>query len=306
MDAEWVSDAWRRDGFVIVPGLVAGDELAGAVAGLPSVFPTADEFHDDADPGRNARFRHEFGGITNFPFTSVDLSLVAVHPRMVELAARLLGAEDVRVSSIEAWAKYTGAAEYEQHHHRDYLNHSVLVSSPDAPAEQVEMFLYLVDVPAELGPPRYVPRSVTGGLPALPNWYPATDGVTDPEAPPGWVSPQGRPELYEAEVSGAGPAGTVVAYRLDTFHRGTALTRARGARYTIHVNFRLAAADWVGRHSWPAQSTEPGWSDFVVAASPRQLQLFGFPPPGHPWWTDDTLAAMGLRYPGFDPEPWRG
>lgn len=37
----------------------------------------------------------------------------------------------------------------------------------------------------------------------------------------------------------------------------------------------------------------------------RQLMLFGFPPPGHPFWTDETLAAMALRYPGLDLTPLR-
>jgi len=118
------------------------------------------------------------------------------------------------------------------------------------------------------------------------------------------VSDIGRPDLYVSEVSTAGPAGTVVAYRLDTFHRGTELTQARGARYTIHVNFRTVSADWVGRHSWPSRENYPEWVAFVVRASPRQLQLFGFPPPGHPYWTQETLAGMALRYPGFDIEPW--
>ena len=28
--------------------------------------------------------------------------------------------------------------------------------------------------------------------------------------------------------------------------------------------------------------------------------LFGFPPPGHPFWTEETLAAMAARYPALD------
>ena len=129
-------------------------------------------------------------------------------------------------------------------------------------------------------------------------------GVTDPDAPSGWVSDIGRLELYVSEVSAAGPAGTVVAYRLDTFHRGTELTRAGGARYTIHVSFRTISADWIGRHSWPSRENSPEWVAFVVGASPRQLQLFGFPAPGEPYWTQETLAGMWLRYPGFDVQPW--
>ncbi len=305
MDASEIRAQWRRDGFVIVPGLVSTEELAPGLAALPDMFPTAEEFHNDVDPQRNARFRDEFGGITDFPFANTDLSLLSVHEKLIDLAEDLLGTASLRVYSIEAWAKYTGAANYDQHHHRDYLNHTVLVPSRTHQAQQVEMFLYLVDIPVEMGPPSYAPWPLTADLPALPNWYPASDGVTDPDSPPGWVSHVGRPDLYRAEVSAAGPAGTVVAYRLETLHRGTEVTAPGGARYTIHVNFRTATADWIGRHSWPALSLTRQWSDFVGRASPRQLQLFGFPPPGHPYWSGETLAGMLIRYPGFDAAAWR-
>ncbi len=50
------------------------------------------------------------------------------------------------------------------------------------------------------------------------------------------MSDEGSPHLYGVEVAAAGPAGTVAAYRIETFHRGTALAAPRGARFTIHVN----------------------------------------------------------------------
>ena len=103
-----------------------------------------------------------------------------------------------------------------------------------------------------------------------------------------------------------GPAGTVVAYGIDTFHRGTNLTRPGGHRFTIHSNFRTASADWITRRAWTDRANDgTAWSDFVAAASPEQLRLFGFPPPGHAYWTDATLAGLAQRYPGFDPTPWR-
>ncbi|MEM9565629.1 MAG: GNAT family N-acetyltransferase [Actinomycetota bacterium] len=298
------SSAIERDGFVVLPAWLTADELAAAAAELPELFPTADEFHDDADPGRNARFRDEFGGITNFPFASVELSLLSVHPKLVALAEAILATSDLRVYSIEAWAKYTGAADYDQALHRDYLNHTLLVPSADQLPAQVEMFLYLDDVPPGLGPPSYVARDHVGPMPALPNWYPRSDGQTDPDRP-GWVSSTGRPDLYEHEVSASGPAGTVVAYHLETFHRGTSLTEARGARYTIHVNYRRADADWIARRSWTDTANTAAWGRFVPRATPRQLELFGFPPVGHRYWTDQTLDDLGQRYPGLDVEPWR-
>jgi hypothetical protein len=297
---------WHDDGFVVLPGFLAADDLAAGVADLPLLFPTADEFHTDPDDPRFARFRDEFGGITDFPFPSAELCLLAVHDDLVGLAAALLGTDDVRVYSIEAWAKYTGSAVYDQHHHRDYLNQTLMVPSSDPAFRQVEMFVYLVDVPGSLGPPHFVPRRHADGLAPIPNWLPRVADVgLDPDHPT-WVARDANPTLYELEVSGAGPAGTVAAYSTATFHRGTELTMPRGARFTLHVNFRRADAEWAIRHSWVQKSTDPGWRGFVALATPRQLELFGFPAPGHAFWTEETLAGTQVRYPDLDLSPWRG
>jgi hypothetical protein len=45
---------------------------------------------------------------------------------------------------------------------------------------------------------------------------------------------------------------------------------------------------------------------FVEHASPHQLVLFGWPPPGHPFWTVDTIAGLRQRYPGIDVATWGG
>jgi hypothetical protein len=166
------------------------------------------------------------------------------------------------------------------------------------------MFVYLVDVPIDLGPPAFVALGHTTDLPLIPNWYPSVDGPSDSEHPT-WVSAPGRADLYEHEVRGAGPAGTVAAYTNRTVHRGTQLKAPRGARYTLHVNFRPAGSDWQSRHSWQRHANRPAWSHFVEVASPRQLALFGWPPPGHSFWTEQTVAAIQQRYPGLDVTAWR-
>jgi hypothetical protein len=304
-DLDGVARSWSEDGYAILPAYLSEAELAPAVAEIPILYPTADEYHDRVDPGRNQRFEDEFGGIDDFPFVSNALSLLALHPRLIDLAERLLGTDDLRVYSIEAWAKFTGAADYDQELHRDYLGASLLVPSVDPRFGQVEMFLYLVDVPAELGPPAFVPLRHTADLPMIPNWFPREeDGRRDPDRPT-WISPTARPDLYEHEVGAAGPAGTVTAYSNRTFHRGTQLRAPRGARYTLHVNFRTAASEWQSRHSWLRHVRTPGWEAFVVHASPRQLALVGWPPPGHDFWTAETLDGVQQRYPGLDLAPWR-
>jgi hypothetical protein len=79
----------------------------------------------------------------------------------------------------------------------------------------------------------------------------------------------------------------------------------RGARYTIHLAYRPACAEWGQRMPWAGRSHEPGWYRFAHRATPRQLALVGFPPPGHPYWTETTLAGTAQRYPGLNMTPWR-
>ena len=76
--------AFEEDGFAVLPGYLTSQDLGPAIDELAGVFPTAAEFHDDVDPERNERFRDEFGGIVDFPFASPELSLLAVHPRLVK------------------------------------------------------------------------------------------------------------------------------------------------------------------------------------------------------------------------------
>lgn len=302
MDSGAVVKAWQMDGFVILPGLFSSGDLAAVGEQLPAMFPTAEGFHTRSDPRWERFVGDEFAGIDHLPFTAVEVSLLAVHRRLVELAELLLGQADLRLYTAEAWAKYSGANDYGQWLHRDYLNHTLLGPDPAPGSELVEMFVYLTDVPEDLGPPHLVSRRHTADLPARPNWFPPGDGE-DPDG--GFVATTGRPDLYHVEVSAAGPAGTVVAFTPSTVHRGTNLTRPGGVRYSMQVGYRPATVEWAQRYAWTQHSHDPGWYELVRRATPRQLALFGFPPPGDPYWTPDTLTQLAQRYPDLDTTPWQ-
>lgn len=97
----------------------------------------------------------------------------------------------------------------------------------------------------------------------------------------------------------------MLAYRNDVFHRGVDLTGDGAARFILGTAFRRADADWVGYHAWQSKVTAPAWTSFVEQSTPRELELLGFPPPGHPVWTADLLDRTALRYPKLDLTPWR-
>jgi hypothetical protein len=301
MELQGAVRSWQTDGFAMLPAFLPVDELKPAASELDLLFPSADGFHDGTDPRRGRFIGDEFAGIDTFPFASTEISLLAVHHRILALAEALLEDDDIHMYGAEAWAKYTGACDYDQDLHRDYLNHTILVPTTTAGCRQVEMFVFLNDVPEELGPPHLVSRRHTGNYPAVPNWLLKPGHESDWR----YNDASGSSHLYSAEISAAGPAGTVIAFDPGTFHRGTQLTAPRGARYSMHLAFRPSTVQWCQRAGWAASSFTTEWTDFVARATPRQLQALGFPRPGHPYWTPETRSGMALRYPDLDLTAWR-
>jgi hypothetical protein len=294
-----IKEQWDIDGYVVLRNLLAGNALDSAVSELDQMFPTADGFHSQADP-RHTRFRSdEFDGIDEFPFKSRSVNLLAADLRLIDLAKSLLAVDSVRIYSAEAWAKFAGATRYDQPLHRDALGHTLTVPTTDERFGQVEFFVYLSEVTASNGAPQLVSAEHTGQLGIKPNWLHRDVGEHDDEfeglAPPG---------LYDAERAAVGPPGTVVAFKPSTFHRATELVESGSARYTMHVNYRRAEVEWADRRGWASIAHDEMWYDFVEHATPEQLEVFGFPRPGHAFWTPTTLSGVQARYPGLDMQPW--
>ena len=112
-------------------------------------------------------------------------------------------------------------------------------------------------------------------------------------------------DLYEDPSVAAAPAGSVVAYRPDVYHRSVDHTDPTRYRVMLHVSFRPRDAKWGGYQAWPIRGFSPELSKYVQQATPRQLELMGVPGTGHPYWDQDTLEGMQRRYPGLDMAPWR-
>ena len=113
------------------------------------------------------------------------------------------------------------------------------------------------------------------------------------------------PELYEDPGVASGPAGSIVAYRPDVYHRSVDVTGSGVRRIMMHVSYRPAAAEWSQYQAWAFKGFSAEWHNFVQSSGPRELTLLGFPRPGHPYWTDESISHVNPRYPGLDMAPWR-
>jgi hypothetical protein len=89
------------------------------------------------------------------------------------------------------------------------------------------------------------------------------------------------------------------------FHRAVELVAPRAARFLLNVSFKRAGHDWVGYHAWQSGANGAESTAFIEGSTPRELELVGFPPPGHEIWDDAMLDATAERYPNLDLTPWR-
>jgi hypothetical protein len=301
--------AWERDGWVVLHGLLGADEIDAATADLWQVFPEPAEYHADPQrvrdqwlgraPERNDEFvwpddgpgfrpeQHRWSHLFPFPGTGA-LNRLCVHASIVDFMERALQTRDIRCYQAQVTAKYAGDANYEQPMHTD-RNHSWLPATPGPPWWHVESFLYLSDIQGGTAPTHLVRVGDSAGRATTePLYMPARD-----------------PGLYSVEHAAPGARGSLLVYRSDVFHRAIDITEPHAARFLLNASYKVAGAEWIGYHAQQSRSTSPEWVSFVEGSSPRELELFGFPPPGHEIWSSSLLDATARRYPRLDLCPWR-
>ncbi len=291
--------AWRREGVTTIPDFFTAEEVAAVRLDFETVFGRsegAEQALVKTREGELGRFNaRQFADFQAVPLAcSPALNLIGVHPALMAFARAALGTEDIYLYQCQAWAKFTGDADYDQPFHCDYSNHTLVAPSEDARLNSIAILCYFSDVSETHGAMGYVTR-------------PDSDEVAGPEATlnfePG-AQARLQAGLRTRARSSAGPAGTIVPYGIDVYHRGTNLTEPHGHRYTVTSCFKAAGNDAIGYHAWPFHHLQP-WGRIFDHATPEQLACFGVQRPGHPFWTEATLARAQARYPGWDLGPWR-
>jgi hypothetical protein len=285
-----VSDATLQEvrdrGFALVEGFLGPQELAAAQDALWLHFPRPEAYFADPDAPAHARYAgSQFAGVEEFPYRSWDLNHLAIHPDLVNAAERFLATTELHLYKVELWAKYAGAVNYDQPLHRDYGSHSLVVPRPEPRYQQLTTFIFLSDVTDDDGPTRIVPYGDGKDVPWTPLYVPFG-------------------ELAASEVACVGPAGSLLLYRTDILHRGSDFTASGRSRFSILADYQVRGTTWGGKMAWPKQSPER-WAKFIPHCSVRERDLFGFPRPGDPYWTDETLNGVAARYPGIDLAPYR-
>ena len=288
---------WREEGFTIIEDFFRPDEINPIFSDFEEIYshlaPESEAAREliKKPPGAFGAMHHkQFQNIDSLPYqASVDTNLISLHPSLIALAQDLLGVEQVHLYQSHTWAKFTGEADYDQLHHCDFGNHTLTVPSDQPSQRSIDFIVYISDVSDDLGALHYVTK-------------PDSDRLLAPGAVVADAADQ--PKLKAVERSAAAGAGTLVVHSIDTFHRGTNLSRPNGKRYTMTVGYKAAGNDMIGFHVWQAGALKP-WPLVLNNAKPEQLACLGIPLPGSSYWTPRTLALTQSRWPEWDLTPWR-
>jgi ectoine hydroxylase-related dioxygenase (phytanoyl-CoA dioxygenase family) len=284
-----LKERWDTDGWCIVPEVIPHVQLKAAQEAVHRYFPTPSEMLKDGGTGAGAWHTWD-APWPEFPFHSTRLNALVLHERVVDLAEVLLGTSDLILYMGLVTAKYGNQpSDYNQLLHADYPNHMLVVPRHEVGYQQVEFFVYLTDVAEEDGATRFV------------SWQKTKDIPVEQHT----LNYEEYSELYQDPSMAAAPAGSVVAYRPDVYHRSVDHSDPARYRVMLHVSFRPREASWGGYQAWPVRGFSPELIKYVQQATPRQLELMGVPGPGHPYWNPATLRGMQRRYPGLDMSPWR-
>ena len=278
----------KKHGYVIVPKFLTADELAAAQREMLLYFPTAQELAER--PNRYGWIHDDPENLQiEFPFAADVLNHVSTHPAIIAFVERLLGTPQVLLSQAAIWAKYAGTASFEQTMHLDYEGNTLVVPRDDGDYRQVNIILYYTDVSAELGPTFVVSQEKTKGRGLWPPFRPRKK----------------YPELYRDERPVLAEAGDLLIFSMRTLHRAGEITADAGVRFSHHLVYRSAAHSFNGYHQYSHFGEKPEMKRFIERATPRQREVLGFPPPGHSYWTRETLEAVQARYPGLDMTPYK-
>ncbi|MGB6091514.1 MAG: phytanoyl-CoA dioxygenase family protein [Candidatus Binataceae bacterium] len=231
-----LAQVWDR-GFTIVENFLEPETLAAAQQALWEIYPRPEDYFR-APEEHPELSRGQFAGLRLFPYVSWALNRLPVHPDLVDSAQRLLGTQDLEIYKIELWAKYSGAINYDQPHHRDFGNHSLVVPRADRQHTQMTTFILLSDVTAEDAPTKLVPLEFTRELPLSKR-----------------LTSFGR--LFDHEVAATASAGSLLIYKTDVFHRGSDFTGVNRSRFMMLVDFQQRGWRWQGKMSWPDRADMP-------------------------------------------------
>jgi ectoine hydroxylase-related dioxygenase (phytanoyl-CoA dioxygenase family) len=226
---------FRRDGFVVVPGLLSADERRRYGAAVDEAVGRRSR-DDTRTLAEKSRYEQSFIQCQNLWEDSEDVRPLTFHPLLAETAARLLGVGAVRLWHDQALYKEPGGRETDPHQDHPYW--------PIVETNTITAWIPFDGSTLESGAMGYLPASHRLGVREFVDIF--TGDGDDPLA---------RGELAAIEpVFAEVPPGAVAFHHGLTFH--LARPNATGTVRRVHTVIYFADGSTRGEGRFPHPSVE--------------------------------------------------
>lgn len=307
-------EQFQRDGYIFVPDVFSADEMDAALNAMERNFygkPYA-SWLEDFERGEQVSVgdgfttkQDEVVGRSQFPVGNPALDRLIENERYLDLYELFLGDRPsycnahlfMRTGPVderypdESWSGY----------HVDHNTNCVLPPSTDAGRfSYVNSGVYLHDVTDDGAPMLLVPGSHARAAEVFGEGWEEGNmaGVSHVR--------DIRKAGLAAPVPAVGPRGSALFYSSYLLHSAQPFANRKKQRAFWTMSMCRRDADRWTRFANPFIYGEREYMlPFITRTTPRVRSLFGWPEPGHPYYTEQTLGLLERAFPGIDTGPYR-
>lgn len=248
------------DGYVLLKSFIPSDKLPELQAAQRRVLKPWDKVKDNP-PADGSAF-------CAYPYPEPLMSRLYLDPQLVALARRYLKTPDVVANVGYMLARYPGFKSGDTGHIDNGNNSLLPMTTSHREFSQLVFWTHLEEVKPGQAPLLLVKHK------------------------------HGR-DLSKAEPFVC-PPGSIAVFTNYTFHASSPYTLPEGQRFTWGFMMGRRDHPWESLLSYTAIGQHPVFKQVVSSLTPEERTLFRFPPPGHHYYTKQTLAALEEQYPGFN------
>ena len=307
-------DQFHQDGFIIVDDVFDQKDAEAAFVEMEKIFygKSFDEYLAEFDEtgvtepvepkttGAISHYGETQYGRPQFPAGIEALDRLIENNDWLDMYEQCLGTQDLSYCNGHLFLRSGPTDKRHAEHpwqgyHIDNATNNFLPPHRETDLyHYVNSSIYLHDVPDDCAPMQIIPGSHHQIMDLLPklirdgNWA-GRGGIKDIRKVPEFADP----------VPATGKAGSVRFNSSFGVHAAIPFENKRRQRgYSTFSFCRADTSQWIKLSNlWREQEySVPFWKN----TTPRVRSLFGWPKPGHPYYTVETLDLLSEWYPGID------
>ena len=307
-------EQFRRDGFIVVPDVFSAQEMAQALEAMDRIFygKRFESWLEDCDAGRadgvsdgfTTTHDHEQGR-SQFPTGEKALDRLIENQTYLDLFEQCLGSEATYCNAhlfLRSGPTDKRHAEHPwQGYHIDHHTNCLLPPFGETGRfDYVNSGVYLHDVEEDGAPMMMVP----GSHALAQRTY--IEAFGQENAAGGSIHDLRETQGLEAPVPAVGKRGSAVFYSSYLIHAAQPFADKRVQRALWTLSMCRRDNDRWTRFANPfVYGEREHMLPFFSQTTPRVRSLFGWPEPGHPYYTEETLELIGRTLPDMDLESYR-